>query len=126
MSSHKTIEEQIIEKHTANLHRGYHLRAERIIPASPALGDYRWTDELILSTYYQAEHGRPPQNGLEFRVGNSGGGFDLLDFNFLPEEQWLPHLNIARTGITKTGSSERRIPAVNPYLSSFKRAPVTS
>jgi glutamate synthase domain-containing protein 2 len=90
MSSHKTIEEQITEKHTANLRRGYHLRAERIIPTSPALGDYRWTDELILSTYYQAEHGRPPQNGLEFRVGNSGGGFDLLDFNFLPEEQWLP------------------------------------
>ncbi|MCK4698467.1 MAG: FMN-binding glutamate synthase family protein, partial [Dehalococcoidia bacterium] len=55
----------------------------------PALGDYRWTADLILSTRVQAETGRPPSNGLEYRVGNSGGGFDVLDFKFLPEDQWL-------------------------------------
>ena len=56
----------------------------------PALGDYRWTADLILATWVQAETGEPPANGLEYRVGNSGGGFDLLDFKFLPEDQWLP------------------------------------
>jgi len=27
---------------------------------------------------------------MEYRVGNSGGGFDVLDFKFLPEKDWLP------------------------------------
>jgi glutamate synthase domain-containing protein 2 len=53
------------------------------------MGDYRWTDELILATYYQAEFGKPPEQGLEYRVGSSDGGFDLLDLNFLPPDQWL-------------------------------------
>ena len=57
---------------------------------APALGDYRWTDELILSTYYQAEHGQPPENGLEYQTGASDGGFDVLDFKWLPEDEWLP------------------------------------
>ena len=62
-----TLTDQIIEKHTTNLHHGYHQRAVGIIEASPALGDYRWTEDLILSTYYQAEYGRPPENGMEYR-----------------------------------------------------------
>lgn len=45
-----------------------------------ALGNPRWTAELILSTYEQASTGRPPTSGLEYRVGRSGGGFDRLDF----------------------------------------------
>ena len=89
MKSQKTVEQLIVEKHIANLRRGFHLWAERLVKAPPALGDYRWTEELILSTYYQAEHGRPPQNGMEYRFGRSGGGFDVLDFKFLPEDQWL-------------------------------------
>jgi glutamate synthase domain-containing protein 2 len=87
--SDNNLEALIVEKHTTNLRRGFHLQAERLLEAPPALGDYRWTDDLILSTYYQAEYGRPPDNGLEYRVGRSEGGFDVLDFRFLPEEQWL-------------------------------------
>ena len=90
MISNKTIQELIVAKHTSNLRTGYHKRAEGILSAPPAMGDYRWTEALILSTYYQAEHGRPPQNGMEYQMGRSGGGFDVLDFNFLPEERWLP------------------------------------
>lgn len=55
----------------------------------PALGDYRWTDELILSTWHMAETGKPPDNGMEYKVGASGGGFDKLDFNFLPDNEQL-------------------------------------
>jgi len=84
-----TGEQLIVAKHVANLHNGFAFwpRAEE---GPPALGDYRWTEDLILATWLMAETGRPPQNGLEYKVGASGGGFDLLDFKFLPEDQWLP------------------------------------
>lgn len=84
-----TDEQLIVAKHVANLHNGFSLwpRAEE---GPPAMGDYRWTQDLILATWLMAETGRPPDNSLEYRVGASGGGFDLLDFKFLPKDQWLP------------------------------------
>jgi glutamate synthase domain-containing protein 2 len=85
----KSIEELIVDKHTANLRAGFHKRALGLSAPPEAMGDYRWTDELILATYYQAEFGKPPEQGLEYRVGSSDGGFDLLDLNFLPPDQWL-------------------------------------
>jgi glutamate synthase domain-containing protein 2 len=90
MNTDKSTQVKIVEKHIANLHAGYHGRAEGLFPAPDALGDFRWTDDLILSTYYQAEYGRPPENGMEYRTGRSGGGFDVLDFKFLPKVDWLP------------------------------------
>jgi glutamate synthase domain-containing protein 2 len=81
----------VIHKHTECLQRGFHNWPELIYGKMPALGDFRWTADLIYSTWTQAETGRPPANGLEYRVGNSGGGFDVLDFKFLPKERWLPH-----------------------------------
>jgi glutamate synthase domain-containing protein 2 len=87
----KNAEQLIIEKHTASLRRGFHLWPELGKGKLPAMGDYRWTADLILSTWLQAETGKPPANGLEHRVGNSGGGFDALDFKFLPEDRWLPN-----------------------------------
>ncbi len=91
MKPNKSTEELIVEKHTTNLRAGYRNRALGIFPAPDALGDYRWTEDLILATYFQAEYGCPPENGREYRVGLSGGGFDLLDFKFLSQDQWLPH-----------------------------------
>ena len=88
--SDKTAERLIVEKHTEALRRGFHVWPGLHYGKPPALGDYRWTADLILSTWVQAETGKPPSNGLEYRVGNSGGGFDLLEFKFLPEECWLP------------------------------------
>ncbi len=92
----KTDLELITAKHTHYLRTGFSLSAEMKYGKMPALGDYRWTADLILATRIQAETGRPPTNGLEYRVGNSGGGFDSLDFKFLLEAQWLPdqaHIN---------------------------------
>ena len=90
MSSHLTsIDQIIIEKHTNNLRNGFHRWADELIEVERALGDFRWTNDLILSTYYQAEYGIPPKNGLEYKVGESGGGFDLLDFNWLPAKEWV-------------------------------------
>lgn len=86
----KTVEELIVEKHTNNLRAGFSSWPVSENGAPPALGDYRWTDQLILSTWMMAETGRPPDNGFEYKVGNSGGGFDLLDFKFVPADERLP------------------------------------
>ena len=85
----KTNEQLIVEKHIHNLHAGFnqwpHLERSEL----NALGDQRWTGDVILSSWQMAETGQLPDNGLEYRVGASGGGFDVLDFKFLPTEQWL-------------------------------------
>jgi glutamate synthase domain-containing protein 2 len=86
----KTVEERIIAKHEEALHHGFHTWPGLDFDRPPAMGDARWTADLILATWMQAETGRPPENGLEYRVGRSGGGFDALSFAFLPAEQWVP------------------------------------
>jgi glutamate synthase domain-containing protein 2 len=93
----------ITEKHTRCLREGFRLSSEMKYGKMPALGDYRWTADLILSTRIQADTGKPPTNGLEYRVGNSDGGFDVLDFNFLPENQWLPEDTEIDTSIPLNG-----------------------
>jgi glutamate synthase domain-containing protein 2 len=80
----------LVKKHREALHYGYHTWPTLALGTPPALGDPRWTEELILSTWRQAEEGRAPQDDIEFRVGRSGGGFDRLDFRTLPPERRLP------------------------------------
>lgn len=69
----------LVGKVTHYLHDGFHARSHGLAEAPPALGDARWTDQLIMAGWYQAEHGRPPAH-LEHRIGASGGGFDVLAF----------------------------------------------
>ncbi len=45
------------------------------------IGDYRWTRDLIIGTWKQAETGIPLK-GRRYEIGNSGGGFDRIFFNF--------------------------------------------
>ena len=79
---------RITEKHVEALHVGF-AQWPGMASAPPAMGDLRWTADLILATWTQAGTGRPPQNRLEYRKGRSKGGFDLLDFKFLPSDAWL-------------------------------------
>ncbi len=58
-----------------------------INPVYETLGDYRWTADLILSTWYQAETGQIHPGDLEYRTGNSGGGFDRLRFRFSENQE---------------------------------------
>jgi glutamate synthase domain-containing protein 2/ferredoxin len=52
-------------------------------PMYEALGDYRWTPDIITGTWMMAETGYPPQRkDIEYNVGNSGGGFDKLRLKF--------------------------------------------
>ena len=54
-------------------------------PTFDCMGDPRWTADLILSTWHEAATGHAPAAGLEFRHGDSGGGFDRIHINF-PEK----------------------------------------
>ncbi|RJR18202.1 MAG: FMN-binding glutamate synthase family protein [Desulfobacteraceae bacterium] len=51
-------------------------------PDFETMGDYRWSPDLLVSAWHMAEFGRPPEKGLEYRTGNSGGGFDKLRILF--------------------------------------------
>jgi glutamate synthase domain-containing protein 2/Pyruvate/2-oxoacid:ferredoxin oxidoreductase delta subunit len=53
----------------------------RLSPQYLTLGDFRWTPDLILSTWEQAEKGTI-SGCYEHRIGNSGGGFDKIRFDF--------------------------------------------
>jgi glutamate synthase domain-containing protein 2 len=97
--SGKTAEELIIEKHQEALHQGFRAWPSLAFDRPPAMGDARWTADLILATWTQAETGRPPDNGLEYHVGESGGGFDMLAFKFLPKEHWVPEQELIDTSI---------------------------
>ncbi len=79
----------ITHKHTEALRHGFHAWPTQG-QTPPALGDRRWTADLILSTWLQAETGERPTNGLEYQIGDSDGGFDRLSFRTLPRERWLP------------------------------------
>ena len=51
-------------------------------PDFDVMGDFRWTPDLLVSTWYMAEFGRVPSGGLEYRIGRSEGGFDKLRLIF--------------------------------------------
>jgi len=53
-------------------------------PTFDTMGDFRWTPDLLASTWHMAETGAVPPAGLEYRTGASGGGFDKLRL-VLPE-----------------------------------------
>ncbi|HEV8578239.1 MAG TPA: glutamate synthase-related protein [Thermoanaerobaculia bacterium] len=89
MTTDSTTFDLLVRKHREALHYGFHTWPTLALGMPPALGDPRWTDELILATWRQAEESRAPADGLEFRVGRSGGGFDRLDFKTLPAESRL-------------------------------------
>ena len=69
----------VIEKVRHLLRDGFNTRAFGHIQPPEALGDPRWTEELILSTWSMAETGDLPEK-IEYCKGRSGGGFDCLDF----------------------------------------------
>jgi len=73
-------------------------------PQWKTLGDYRWTPELIVSTWQQAETGETPNGKIEYKIGSSGGGFDR--FEFMVEES--TPVSIAEIGSVDTSLSLNR------------------
>ena len=70
-------------KHRKNLRDGidYILRLPReaLHGRFAALGNARWTLELLVNTWHQGRYGRPRED-LEYKTGASGGGLDVIDF----------------------------------------------
>ena len=64
--------ELIVEKHSEKIHHGLEVLATLRYGIPGALGNKRWTAELILATYEQAQTGEIPTSGLEYRAGRSG------------------------------------------------------
>jgi len=54
-------------------------------PLSGVIGDHRWTPELLISTWYMAETGEVPPGDIEYKIGDSGGGFDRIRFHYIEE-----------------------------------------
>ncbi len=50
-------------------------------PMWMTFGDCRWTPDLLVSTWEQAETGVLSEQDFEYRVGASGGGFDRITFD---------------------------------------------
>jgi len=80
--------ELILEKHTERIHHGLEVLPTLRYGVPEGLGNKRWTGELILATYEQAMTGEIPENGLEYKTGDSGGGFDMLG--------WKRHEGVAK------------------------------
>src|SRR3989442_13947789 len=70
--------ELIVEKHWERIHHGLEVLPSLRYGLPAGLGNKRWTAELILATYEMALTGDLPKNGLEYKIGDSGGGFDVL------------------------------------------------
>jgi len=54
-------------------------------PSFELLGDKRWTADLLASTWHMAETGEIPYQGLNYKTGDSSGGFDRIRF-ILPKQ----------------------------------------
>jgi len=61
-------------------------------------GDFRWTEDLLAATWTQAATGTPPVRG-EYRIGRSGGGFDILRFTFEVDGEAPPAIGAASSGV---------------------------
>src|SRR5207244_8027993 len=70
--------ELILEKHSERIHHGLEVLPSLRHGLPAGLGNKRWTVELILATYEMALTGDLPKNDLEYKIGDSGGGFDVL------------------------------------------------
>ena len=87
----------IIKKHSEKIVKGLQVLPSLKYGIPGALGDKRWTADLILTTYEQAQTGQPPKTGLEYKVGKSEGGFDLLDFKMddVQTQQSDPNIDLS-------------------------------
>lgn len=95
---------RVLQRHEQKIHDGLSELSAGGHGIPDSLGNARWTPELLLTTWEQSEAGKLPTSGFEYKVGRSGGGFDVLDFRFLPESERLDE----RTQVDLSISLNRR------------------
>ncbi len=79
---------KILSNHREKIHEGLDKLAQGGFDYGGSLGNYRWTQDLLYSTWYQAMKGRPP-TAMEYKVGDSGGGFDKIHFKLDKELSYI-------------------------------------
>ena len=104
----------LINKTTHLMHDGMDAIAFGEFEIPPALGDARWTDELILSTWHMAATGKVPEN-LNYKTGDSNGGFDKLEFKYISEKDWIENSDEIETGIPLNRRGDERA-KLNPPI----------
>jgi glutamate synthase domain-containing protein 2/NAD-dependent dihydropyrimidine dehydrogenase PreA subunit len=74
-------------------------------PSFEILGDRRWPADLLASTWHMAETGNPPHQVLNYKTGDSGGGFDKIRLVFprtqakeIPETEISTSIELNRSG----------------------------
>ena len=80
-------------------------------PSFEILGDERWPAELLAGTWHMAETGKVPHQDLNYKTGDSGGGFDKLRFVFpKANKNGVPVENISTAiELNRSGDSRPKI-----------------
>ena len=63
-------------------------------PLTEVIGDRRWTPDLLISTWHMAETGEVPPGDIEYKTGDSGGGFDKIRFHYVKKPS--PKLDVSK------------------------------
>ena len=77
-------------------------------PSFEILGDRRWPAELLAGTWHMAETGTVPYQDLNYKTGDSGGGFDKLRFVFPTDTKPTPDGEEISTAIELNRSGDSR------------------
>jgi glutamate synthase domain-containing protein 2 len=85
-------------------------------PSFEILGDRRWPADLLAGAWHMAATGDVPHQDLNYKTGNSGGGFDKLRFVF-PTGATLPAESEIETAIelNRSGDSRPKITIPVPF-----------
>jgi glutamate synthase domain-containing protein 2/NAD-dependent dihydropyrimidine dehydrogenase PreA subunit len=75
-------------------------------PSFEVLGDRRWPAELLASTWHMAETGKVPHQPMNYKTGDSGGGFDKLRIRYcnghtVPRDEIATTVQLNRSGDTR-------------------------
>ncbi len=86
-------------------------------PSFEILGDRRWPAELLAGTWHMAETGNIPHQDLNYKTGDSGGGFDKLRFIFPTQDKAPVAEEEISTAIelNRSGDSRPRITIPVPF-----------
>lgn len=80
-------------------------------PSFEILGDRRWPAELLASTWHMAETGLMPHQGMNYKTGDSGGGFDKIRFVFpkAPQPQTLDEEISTTIELNQSGDARPKV-----------------
>ncbi|HEY3277320.1 MAG TPA: glutamate synthase-related protein [Syntrophorhabdaceae bacterium] len=86
-------------------------------PSFEILGDKRWPADLLAGTWHMAETGGLPHQDLNYKTGESGGGFDKLRFVFPKGKVREPADEEVSTAIelNRSGDSRPKITIPVPF-----------